>query len=186
MTARANSTRLAIVAVGIVLVAFVALLASGIGRRPDSISTRLLGRQAPEIIGTTAQGTRFDLAEHRGRWVVVNFFATWCVPCRVEHPELVRFTEEHATAGDVQVVSIAFQDDAEAIDQYFERNGGEWPVIIGDTGRMALDFGVTGVPESFVVNPDGVIVAKFEGVTASGLNRAIDQAGGAVPGGDGT
>lgn len=178
MARRRNTTRIAAVAVGVVLVAFVVLLATRIGQRPDSISTRMLGRPVPPVVGQTAQGSQFDIAEHRGQWVVVNFFATWCVPCRVEHPELVRFSEEHEASGDVEIVSVAFQDDAEAIRQFFDRNGGDWPVIIGDTGRVALDFGVTGVPESFVVNPDGVIVAKFEGVTSSGLNRAISQSGG--------
>lgn len=179
MTAkRRDATRIVAVAVGIVLVAFVVLLASQIGKGSDSISTRLLGRPVPAVVGETVQGQRFDISEQSGKWVVVNFFATWCVPCRVEHPELVRFTEEHKAAGDVEVVSIAFQDDAAAIREFFDRNGGDWPVITGDTGRIALDFGITGVPESFVVNPDGVIVAKFEGVTADGLNGAIAQAGG--------
>ncbi len=173
-----NTTRIVTVIVGLALLAFVVLLATQIGKPRDSISTRLLGTQVPAVVGETADGSQFDIADHRGQWLVVNFFATWCVPCRVEHPELVRFSEEHKATGDAQVVSIAFQDDADAIQQFFDRNGGDWPVIVGDTGRMALDFGVTGVPESFVVNPEGIIVAKFEGVTAAGLNQAIANSGG--------
>jgi cytochrome c biogenesis protein CcmG/thiol:disulfide interchange protein DsbE len=57
---------------------------------------------------------------------------------------------------------------------FFDENGGDWPVIPEDTNRSALAFGVTGVPESYVVSPAGIVVAKFEGVTANGLDRVIN------------
>jgi cytochrome c biogenesis protein CcmG/thiol:disulfide interchange protein DsbE len=111
---------------------------------------------------------------------VVNFFATWCTPCRIEHPQLVEFTERHASAGDVEVVSVAFDDEAARIEEYFAENGGDWTVIPQDTNRAALEFGVTGVPESYVIDPNGLVVAKFEGVTSDGLDEVLAAAGGPV------
>lgn len=178
MRGRTSATRIAVAVVGVIVVAFIVLLATRDSQSSKQISGRMLGREVPAVAGETMQGTTFDIADMRGTWVVVNFFAEWCVPCRVEHPELVKFASEHADAGEVSVVSVVFQDDAKRVRAFFDANGGDWPVIVGDTGRMALDFGVTGVPESYVVNPEGIIVAKFEGVTAAGLDEAITLSGG--------
>src|SRR5690606_12069380 len=97
--------------------------------------------------------------DHRGEWVVVNFFASWCGPCRQEHPELVAFSERHAARGDASVVSVAFSDAEDDARAFFEELGGDWPVLIEGTGRIGIDFGVTGVPETYLVAPDGTVVA---------------------------
>jgi cytochrome c biogenesis protein CcmG, thiol:disulfide interchange protein DsbE len=109
----------------------------------------------------------------------VNFFATWCVPCVKEHPELIAFTESHAD-DDVSVVSVSYGRDTE-VQEFFENNGGDWPVITDDDAQISLDFGVTGVPESYVISPDGVVVAKFTGVTADGLDEIIARYSGGAP-----
>jgi len=81
------------------------------------------------------------------------------------------------------VVSIAFGDQPAAVKAYFERNGGSWPAIVKDDGHAAIDFGLTGVPESFVVAPNQLVVAHFEGVTAAQLDDVIRTYGGGAPGG---
>ena len=139
-------------------------------------------RQAvPVVAGTTLDGGQFDIDSHRGNWVVVNFFASWCTPCKVEQPELVKFDEEHRKAGDVKVVSVVFQPDDEAdVRDFFDQSGATWPVIGGDTGSIALNFGVTAVPETYLVSPDGQVVAKFENVTATELDSVIARYAGAA------
>lgn len=169
-----HAARWGAIAVGVVLLGFVVVLATSRSLDSRGISSELLGEPAPRVAGETLTGESFDIDDHRGRWVVVNFFATWCTPCRVEHPELVAFEERHRGAGDVEVVSVAFDDEADQIREFFAENGGTWSVIPEDTNRAALDFGVTGVPETYVVDPNGIVVAKFEGVTADGLDEVIE------------
>jgi cytochrome c biogenesis protein CcmG, thiol:disulfide interchange protein DsbE len=172
--------------VGVVMVAFIALLATSETGRRESTSP-LLGLPAPAAEGVTIGGDEFALDEWRGRWVVVNFFGTWCPPCIAEHPHLVEFHETHAGSGEVEVVSIAFNDTRDDIEAFFADYGGEWPVLAeGVDGQsvnsVAIRWGVTGLPESFLIAPDGVVVYKFTGgVTFDDLQLILSQARGLPP-----
>ncbi len=160
--------------VSLVLIAlFVVLI---VADRGDVANPRE-GEAAPVIRSTTLEGEAFDLDDQLGQWVVVNFFATWCPPCVEEHPELIEFVERHAAAGDATVVSVAFDEPVEVIDEFFDEYGGDWPVVTDGDGRIAVDYGVLSVPESFLVSPTGFIVwAGTGGVTADGLDSLIAQA----------
>jgi len=125
--------------------------------------SRLIGGVAPAITGTAIDGSQFDLDNERGRWVVVNFFSTTCVPCQIEHPELVKFQQAHDASGDATVVSVAFDDSSENVRRFFERNGGGWPVLASDTGTYAVSYGVAQVPESYLIAPSGLVVDKLIG-----------------------
>lgn len=178
---RGRTALVASIVVGIVMIALIAVLALGDpGGGRDQEQSPLLGRAAPPVVGTTLDDASFDIDEHRGQWVLVNFFATWCAPCVAEHPDLVAFDEAHADGGDVQVVSVAFQNDREDISAFFTANGGEWPVVVdGDLGSIAVAWGVTGVPESFLVSPQGVVVHRFlGGVTVEDLDAVLADARG--------
>jgi cytochrome c biogenesis protein CcmG/thiol:disulfide interchange protein DsbE len=165
--------------VGGLIGVLVLVLALGESGSPDSRSP-LLGEPAPEVVGTTIDGEAFDLADHRGEWVVVNFFASWCAPCRLEHPELVRFAADHED--EATVVSLAFEDEEEDARAFFEDLGGDWPVLVEDTGGTGISFGITAVPETFLVDPDGTVRDKWiSNVTAADLEIGLEQAAGSSP-----
>jgi len=159
-----------VVLAGLVLAAFVVLLVGA--KQPDSKST-VVGRPAPSTdraFATLDGGSPLRLADFRGRYVVLNFFASWCVPCEQEHPELVRFQQRHMGPGDATVVQVLYNDKPNAAREFFRKRGlGGWPVLIDDQGQFALDYGVTGPPESFLIDPQGNVLA--------GVKSAIDDAG---------
>lgn len=172
------------IGVAVVLAVFVGVLATREPSQDRQTQSPLVGEVAPAIIGTSlTTGEAFYLDSLRGEWVVVNFFATWCVPCRVEHPELLSFSRRHAQAGDAAVVSVVFDDDPDGVKRYFEANDSTWPVIDGSGTGVILDYAVAQVPESFIVSPTGFVVAKVTGgVTSAGLDQLLDQlSGGAAP-----
>lgn len=164
-------------AVGVVLAVFIAILATGEPATSRLGDSPLLGERAPALAGASLlTGEAFDLADERGRWVVVNFFATWCGPCRLEHPDLVRFDAAHRAADDARVVSVVFSDQASDVLRFFEERGGEWPVI-DDTAGIVPSWGVTAVPESYLVDPAGFVVSKITGgITAEGLEDLLRRA----------
>ena len=170
---RGRRSVLATVAVAaVVLGAFVALLVGA--KEPGSRST-VVGKPAPAVERAFptidgVQTERVRLADFRGRYVVLNFFASWCVPCEQEHPELVRFQQRHAALGDASVVQVLYNDKPAAARDFFRNRGaGGWPVLIDDQGQFALDYGVTGPPETFLIDPQGFVLA--------GVKSAIDEEG---------
>ena len=162
-------------ALGVVMLLLIVLLASSDPASDRQVDSPLLGRAAPRIEGTTIQDRAFDSATYDGRWLVVNFFATWCVPCVKEHPELVAFQQAQLEAGEANVVSIVFDDDRASVEAFFARNGGEWPVVLAAPETIS-EWGVSGVPESFVVDPSGTVRFKLiGGVTAQGLGELVGR-----------
>ena len=169
-----RTVRTVVLVVGVVAAALVVVLAvSNRDRRTPPVPD-----YAPEFAGETLDGGRFDMAAQRGRWVVVNFFSTWCVQCVVEHPELVAFHSRYRDDPNIRLVSVVFQDEVDVIAQFFAERGGAWPVVMTNTGRVAIDFGVTAVPETYLVSPSGQIAQKFTGgVTEAGLVAELARFG---------
>ncbi len=174
---RRSAAVLVPVLVVIVVVGFVVVVLAT--REPAAnrvVDSPLVGQQAPAIEGTTMDGDTYSLASERGRFTLVNFFATWCVPCQREHDDLEAFDARHRAIGDGGVVSVVFDDSPANARSFFEENGGDFPVIIDGGGDIALEFGLIRVPESFLVAPDGVIVAKIiGGVTVDGLEEILGR-----------
>jgi cytochrome c biogenesis protein CcmG/thiol:disulfide interchange protein DsbE len=162
------------VAMGTLIAFLVGVLATRDSAADRLADSPLLGRAAPEVRGTTLTGDELTLGSLRGRWVVLNFVASWCVPCRREHPELLEFDTRHRAAGDGQVLGVVFSDKPDNVREFFRELGGDWPVLEDPQGQIALDFGVRGPPESFVISPSGIVVAKLVGpATEAGLERIL-------------
>jgi len=162
--------------IAVAMVLLIVLLASGDPASERAQNSTAIGQVTPLIEGEDLDGQWFSIDDHVGKWVVVNFFSTTCVPCIVEHPELVAFAQRRAVTGDAIVVSVAFDDSAANVREFFLENGGNWPVITGDTGSVAVDFGVTAVPESYLVAPTGIVVDKLiGGVTADQIDARIER-----------
>lgn len=165
---------------GVVLVAgasLVALLATRPPAAATEVATPLLGHGAPRLSGTTLAGRSFDLAALRGRWVVVNFFASWCPPCRQEEPELVTFAFEHRQPGDASLVGVVYDDSAAAARGFLDSSGGTWPALPDPDGAASVAFGVRAPPETFIVSPAGTVVVHLDGpVTAAGLDYWLARA----------
>ena len=162
--------------IAVAMVLLIVLLAAGDPASERAQNSTAIGQVTPLIEGADLDGQWFSIDDHVGKWVVVNFFSTTCVPCIVEHPELVAFAQRRAVTGDAIVVSVAFDDSAANVREFFLENGGNWPVITGDTGSVAVDFGVTAVPESYLVAPTGIVVDKLiGGVTADQIDARIER-----------
>ena len=174
---RGRPARSIALGLGIVLAGLVLVLATRPAASTRVADSPLVGRPAPEVTAETIDGGTYRLASERGRWVLVNFFATWCVPCRTEHPELIRFARRHAATGDLNVVGIVYDDSVDAVRSFRDAEGGDWPMLVDPDGKIALNFGVAGVPESYLIAPSGIIAARIVGgVRADALEELLGQA----------
>lgn len=160
--------------IGVTVLALIAVLAMSFGDKKEE-AAGIVGSVAPELEGETLKGPTVTIDQFKGQWVLVNFFATWCPPCVVEHPELVEFAKRNA--GQVQVVSVAFDDtEVDKVRTFFEENGGDWPVLVDGGGGASLDFGVKKLPESFLIDPAGNVAVKINGgVTVEQLEQLIAE-----------
>jgi len=162
--------------VGVIVALFVGVLATRKSAEESLAQTPLAGKLAPTLNAQTIDGQSFSLSAEKGRFVVVNFFASWCVPCHEEQPELEKWTQRHQ-GGDAQLVAVLFDDSASAARSYFAKNGGDWPVLPDPNGQAALDYGVRGPPETFVLDRSGYVLTRIVGtVTADGLDSVLAQA----------
>lgn len=145
----------------------------GLGRNPSLIRSPLIGKQVPAFRLPALGGGEIDVASYRGDVVVVNFWASWCVPCREEAPQLQAFAEAWSGQG-VTVIGVVFNDSESEAAAFRDRFGLTFPQALDPSGRTAIDFGVFGVPETYVIDRRGTVMAKFLGaVDAATLDEAI-------------
>jgi cytochrome c biogenesis protein CcmG/thiol:disulfide interchange protein DsbE len=170
-------------AVAVVLAVLVVVFAQAKSGSQDTARTPLLDQPAPAVRTTTIDGQPFDLSQRKGSWVVLNFFGTWCPPCRQEHPELLRFaTAQAQQAGGAELITVVSNDDPAKVRQFFQDNGGNWPVLTDDRGEIYVSFGVSKVPETWIIDPNGYVrFRSIATVTADGLASVLAQLKGQGP-----
>ena len=167
------------VGIGVIAVTVVlaVVLASRFGTDPGLVDSPLIGQPAPDFDLETLDGTsRLALADLSGDIVVVNFFASWCLECRIEHSDLVATSDSFAE-DDVSFVQIAYQEQPEQSLQYLAEAGtSEATAYLADPGsRTAIAYGVYGIPETFFIDPEGTVVGKIIGqADALTLGATID------------
>ena len=161
----------------VVLLALVAVLATRRSAEQVAADSPLLGKVAPEVTGVGLDDRTVRLSQLRGRYVLLNFFASWCVPCQKEHDDLVRFQAAHRESADATVLAVIFDDTTKNARSFFERRGGDWPVLADESGKVSLDFGVRGPPESFLISPEGIVLTRIIGeVESSDLEDLLVRA----------
>ena len=154
--------RLTALGIAVAVLALLALLVWGMGRRTatvGAVATPL--RAAPEFSLPLYDLGHFALSEVRGHPVVVNFWASWCIPCEDEAPVLE--AAARAYDGRVRFVGLDVQDTEQEGRRFIQRFGVTYPNGLDRTGAISIDYGMTGVPETFFIRTDGLIQRKWAG-----------------------
>lgn len=162
----------------------IGLFAFGLTRDPREIPSPLPGRAAPAFAmavmpardESTGRVDSVRLADRRGRVVVMNFYASWCLACRDEHPILQQLAPEYAAKG-VDFYGVLYKDTPGAIRRWIADMGGQpYPTLLDPGARTAIDYGLYGVPETFFVGRDGLVARKHVGpVTSDVIRRTLDS-----------
>ena len=179
-------------AIVVAILGLVVTLAFAFRRDPHDIRTGTVGKPAPELIECrlhpravalvedvehlgdvhghlrSLRGQSLRVAECarrdlKGKVVVLNFFASWCLPCTEENPALVHVYERYRASDDVVMIGVNYQETRDNGLAYVRRMGMSWVTLADDDGRAALAYGVFGPPETFFIGPDGVIAGRHIG-----------------------
>ncbi|HEV2083084.1 MAG TPA: DsbE family thiol:disulfide interchange protein [Brevundimonas sp.] len=149
----------------VLLALFVLFAGWSLKRDPDVKPAALVGRPVPETVLPMLQGSGtgavLDLkTAGRGRPMLINVFASWCAPCKIEHPKLMALKAQGVT-----IVGVAYKDRPEDTRAFLTELGDPFAFVLVDAdGQAGLDLGITGAPETFAVNAMGTVTAKHSGV----------------------
>ena len=151
-----------------IIVPLIGILAYGFYRDPRYIPSPMVGRSAPSFALTLFDGSKLSLGELRGKVVFLNFWASWCPPCRAEARELEAAWKKLKDK-DVVFLGVAIQDTEENARTFVKEFAVTYPQGMDSSGRIAVDYGVWGIPETFFIDAEGRITYKHVG----GISPAI-------------
>ncbi len=161
----------------VVVAVLVAVLATRPSAAEQVAPSPLLGKPAPALSGRTLSGGReVRLGSYRHRWVLVNFFASWCTVCQAETPQIERFYYSHPDGKRPMVIGVLYGDSVRDGILFDRNEGATWPAISDPGGTIASNWGVGILPRSYLIAPDGrVVAAILGGITASQLDRLLES-----------
>jgi cytochrome c biogenesis protein CcmG, thiol:disulfide interchange protein DsbE len=134
------------------------------GQRVDKHASPLIGKPAPTFTLPDIKGGTLDLSAHKGRPIILNFYASWCAPCRLEHPQLLQLGKDTRLV----VLGVSYRDDPAKTAAYLDELGDPFAQsAIDRQGNVGVQFGLAGVPETYVIGADGTVLLRHQGeVTA--------------------
>ncbi len=145
------------------LVGLIAVFAIGLTLDPRAVPSPLVHQSAPMFSMTTFEGKPFALADHRGKIVVLNFWASWCYPACYEEAPVLEATWQAFRDNEVVVVGVDIQDTEKAARAFIDQFKLTFPNGRDITGKISIDYGIYGVPETFIIDRQGKIVFKRAG-----------------------
>jgi cytochrome c biogenesis protein CcmG/thiol:disulfide interchange protein DsbE len=149
-------------------------LAIGVLYAAPPKSDPLLNKTAPEFVRIDFAGRPVDLAGLRGRVVLLNFWATWCAPCRVEIPRFIGWQAKYAADG-LQIIGVSMDDDSAPVASLVRKRGVNYPVVMGDAEIGLLYGGVLGLPVTYLIDRQGIVRARYKGEADLGAMKAAIQ-----------
>ncbi|MDA8103537.1 MAG: TlpA disulfide reductase family protein [Nitrospiraceae bacterium] len=179
-TKRHHPARWVLAGLALAVVAFAIAAASVHPTSPNAVApSPLVGKKAPALAGRLLSGGTYKL-DPAGKYMLVNFFASWCAPCRAETSAFERFLAEapaHPWGSSVHIVGVTVNDRTTSAQAFVKQLGVTWPVVFDGSGVVGLNWGVANPPQTFLVAPDGKVVTRIVGqVTSPGLVALMNLA----------
>jgi DsbE subfamily thiol:disulfide oxidoreductase len=147
----------------IVVLAALLVLFFGVKRQETKLPKAVVGLNAPELMISDQSGKTYSLADLKDSVVFVNFWATWCQPCREEMPSLQALYTQFKDRKGFRMATILYRDDYQRAMAYMKENNYEFPVLLDSNERTAKSYGVTGVPETYILDRKGILKEKMIG-----------------------
>lgn len=169
---------IAALVIGVLIILF-----KGLSLNPSIVASTQIGKPAKDFDVTLLEGAswlpnakadKVKLSDLRGKPVILNFWASWCVSCREEAMYLEAYWKRYREKG-VIVLGIAIQDTPETAREFAKLHGKTYPIALDDSGKTTIDYGVYGVPETFVIDPNGIILHKEAGPVTTQLLEEISS-----------